>query len=119
MQWLWLVAGTVAAAELLVRLPWLDRVRALAALLRKIHRVLRSQAISDHWKERVMLAYAGRLLLLSCMVCAFVLMTLAPVFLLAVLHAPVMGLMLDPTGMAVSFVIACTYVLLRRRSKHG
>lgn len=119
MPWLWLVAGTVVAAELLVRLPWLDRVRALATLLRKIHRVLRSQAISDHWKERVMLAYAGELLRLSSMVCALMLTALAPVLLLAALHVPVMSLVLDPAGMAVSVAAACTYVTLRRRLKHG
>lgn len=50
---------TLVAVELFLRLPLAPLVRELATLLQKVTRVIRSSAISDHWKEKVLLRYAG------------------------------------------------------------
>ncbi len=52
----------IAAVELFLRLPFLPIVKAIATSARKAIRVIGSGAISDHWKERVVLRYAMAML---------------------------------------------------------
>jgi hypothetical protein len=54
---------TIVAVELFLRLPLARLVRELAAVLQKVTRVITSSAISDHWKEKVLLRYAGSIAL--------------------------------------------------------
>lgn len=51
-----------AAVELFFRLPFLAQVEAINGGALKALDVVRSRRISDHWKERVLPAYAGRIL---------------------------------------------------------
>lgn len=57
--WLLLVVAAVTASELLLRLPWWAQLNVMRGSARKSFRILRSARISDHWKERVLPAYAG------------------------------------------------------------
>ena len=54
--------GTVLAVEIALRSPLLRALRRLKVLSRKAGSVVLSQRISDHWKERVLPAYAGRIM---------------------------------------------------------
>lgn len=54
--------SALLAVELFLRLPFLARVEALGVAAMKALGVVRSQRISDHWKERVLPRYAGRIL---------------------------------------------------------
>ena len=57
-----IVLSGVAAVELFFRLPFLAQIEAINGGAMKALDVVRSRRISDHWKERVLPAYAGRIL---------------------------------------------------------
>ena len=78
MAWVLLVLGTLCVVECFIRLPLLGSSRQLLGLLGKITSVLRSSSISDHWKEKVLPVYAGKLFANSVVVFAWVVLGLMP-----------------------------------------
>jgi hypothetical protein len=83
---------------------------------------MKSDTISDHWKERAMLAYSGQMLSASLMLLAMLLLAVAPFAILAAvgtwIDMPMLALLVSGTGVLVSIAIACAYLPLRRRLKH-
>ncbi|MFA9230780.1 MAG: hypothetical protein RIR95_1897 [Pseudomonadota bacterium] len=77
MHWLRILISAIVATELLLRLPLLPAMKRATSAAQKSGRVLKSKRISDHWKERVLLAYSGRIARNSfgffAMLCAVVL----------------------------------------------
>ena len=122
MQWLLLAAATIAAVELVLRLNVAGAAHRLLVVVKKVLRTLKSDRISDHWKERAMLAYAGRMFVSSLTLLALFVAALSPVAILAVaaawLGVPLYALLMDATGIVASLVIACLYLPLRRRLRH-
>ncbi|EAU54505.1 hypothetical protein [Mariprofundus ferrooxydans] len=53
---------TLLAMEYFLRLPFLPRIRAVIRISNRVAHVLPSAVISDHWKEKVLLRYAGALM---------------------------------------------------------
>ena len=51
----------VTAVEVFLRLPVIHQVAKMMKLSRKIFSVVASKNISDHWKEKVLIRYAGSL----------------------------------------------------------
>lgn len=51
----------VSVVESVRRLPFLERAHTLVSTARRAQHVLSSKRISDHWKEKVLLRYAGRM----------------------------------------------------------
>jgi hypothetical protein len=62
MTWLLIALLSAILAELFLRLPLLARAGDVAAIGRRSLRTLRAQGASDHWKERCLLGYAGRMM---------------------------------------------------------
>jgi hypothetical protein len=123
MAWMLLVAGTLAAAELFLRLPLARTARGLLRVAGKVRRTLRSPQISDHWKEKVLLFYARQMFWASLGVFSLMLTALLPLALLAALGTGIgvdlAGRLMEPLGLLVSLAVACGYLLLRRRLQHG
>ena len=119
MAWLLLITGTILVVECFLRTPLLDCVKTLQALLGKIMSTLKSSAISDHWKEKILPVYSGQLFLLSVKLFIFVLVALAPMIVIAILadwrDIPLVSLLSSWTGIAVSTGLAVLYVVLRNR----
>src|SRR5688572_8683809 len=65
MTWALLAVATLATCEILLRLPILHHIQRAAQVAIKASRLIANPAISDHWKERVLPQYAGRLALAS------------------------------------------------------
>lgn len=122
MQWVLLAVATIAAVELVLRLDIADTVRRLLAVVRKVLRIMQSDAISDHWKERAMLAYSGQMFSASMTMLAMLLLVVSPFATLAAvgiwMDIPLFALLMSGTGILVSVAIACAYLPLRRRLKH-
>jgi hypothetical protein len=123
MAWALLVIGTLAAAELFLRLPLKRTGQGLLRLVGKAQHILRSSQISDHWKEKVLLVYARQLFLASIGIFGLMLAALLPLALLAILATGIgvdlAGRLTEPAGLVVSVAVAVGYVLLRRRVQHG
>ena len=59
--WLLVIVAAVLASEALLRLPVMAKIKGVSDASQKALRVLKSGRISDHWKERVLPAYAKRI----------------------------------------------------------
>jgi hypothetical protein len=116
--WLWLAIATIGAAELLLRLRMGDKIRRLRLVARKTQSTLKSNSISDHWKERALLAYAGRIFSLSIQSFALLLAALSPfgafIALGYWLGADAWTFLLDYRSIAATILIASVYLMVRR-----
>lgn len=122
MNYLLIVLASFIAVELFVRLPVIDQVHQLFGTTHKAGHIIAARAVSDHWKERVMLRYAREIMLSSVKLVVF--MTAA--LFCAVLPALLVRELIDPdlsiealfsswSAVAVSLVAATAYYLLRAR----
>ena len=123
MEWFLLITGTVLVVECFLRMPLLSSFQTLQTLLSRIVATLKSSAISDHWKERVLPVYAGHLCALSIKFFIFVILALAPMFIIAVLadrrDVPVVSLLSSWIGIVASTGFAIIYIVIRNRVISG
>lgn len=113
-----LIVG-VLASEIFLRLPILDRIEALSAGARRALAVIRSPSISDHWKEKAVLAYAlrsaglslaiGGLILVIALACA------VPVMAIDAFGGKAAAFLLSPVGLGVTAASSVVYALARTR----
>jgi hypothetical protein len=119
MKWLLLAIGTMLVVECFLRTSLIPSAKNLRALLEKIMVILKSSAISDHWKEKVLPVYAGRLFVLSIKLFMLVLISLAPMIVIAMLAqwrgVPLVSLLSSWIGILASSGIAVAYIVIRNR----
>lgn len=122
MPWALLAIATIAAVELVLRLDVGGTIRRLLAVVRKVLRLMKSDTISDHWKERALLAYSGQMFSASLRLLAMLLLAVSPFVVLAAvgtwMDMPLLALLVSGTGILVTIAIACAYLPLRRRLEH-
>ena len=114
-----IACGTVLACEIALRL---HPERSLSTLSRTAGRatsVLRSSAISDVWKERVLPAYSGRIMRASLVLLVSLLLIIAPLAVLAALATGslVRGgeVLLQPVPLVLMIVVGAVYIIVRRK----
>jgi hypothetical protein len=118
-SWLWVIGASCLAAELLSRLPFERTVSSMAQCAHLAGHVISSRRISDHWKERVLPAYAGRMAGHTLMLTLYF-AGLAGLVALVLLAADTItpgaaGFVTSGKGLLASFAAATAYYLLRRR----
>lgn len=116
--WILVIAAALLASEAFLRLPIMSRIGTVAATSQKAMKVLKSDRISDHWKERVLPAYALRIgqgsVIFFVLLCA----GLLPVVLAGLLYSG--GLwawseqLMRPVVIAVLCVVSLGYIWLRQ-----
>ena len=120
MDWLFLIAGAVCFVEIFLRLNSLARIRELNQLLHKVTRVIRSPAISDHWKEIVLPSYALQLFKLSLLIFAILVASCGGFLILGLVSNFLGGQFVDLStsvkGITVCTIAALAYASLRGRS---
>ncbi|KAA9132661.1 sulfotransferase [Marinihelvus fidelis] len=80
-------AACIAAVELFLRWPFIARIEAVNRVSHRVLDTVRSERISDHWKEQVLPRYAGRILLASLQLAGLLVLWLAAVSAVYVLVA--------------------------------
>lgn len=114
-----MIVATVAAVEFFFRLPFLERVRDLSGLVAKTVHTVRSPRISDHWKEKVLLAYSGKLMATSILLFLMILVIMVPVAIaggIGVLTSwPVAERFASLAGVGLSVLVAFGYLFVRRQ----
>ncbi len=114
-----LIVSTFIVAELFIRLPIIDSVRRSSVIAAKSAILIRADKISDHWKERVLPAYAGALFLQTLRLSAMIALAFAPVLVaLAIsqlVNVPLMSLFVSIPGMVLSVTVAAAYAFVRLR----
>lgn len=119
MHWMLLFIGTIIVVECFIRLPIGENAKRMLDTVGKISRTIRSPRISDHWKERVLPAYAGQLFKTSIGLFALVCLALLPMMAIGLAaHAAglsFMAFMTTVTAILGSTFFAIVYVLIRKR----
>ena len=115
-----IVAATVIACEIALRLPLVTSVATMSATAGRALRVMRAPRVSDHWKERILPAYAGRLLKASLLLLASVLGIVLPVVLVVTLATGSLAetgvVSLRPVPLGLMIAGWAGYLALRRRA---
>lgn len=118
-SWLWVIGASCLVAELFARLPFGPVVSRMARCGAQASRIVASRRISDHWKEKVMPGYAMRMgrhtLTLALYFVLLAALAGAVLFAAEAVAPDAARLLTSAAGLAVSFVVALVYYLLRRR----
>ena len=119
MNWFLLLLGTLGVVEAFLFLPFMDKVRELGKLAGKIARILKSSSISDHWKEKILPAYASTLFWLSMTLFVLLLVAFLPIIIVAFageyFGVPVIETLSGLVGILVSTGVAIGYLFIRKR----
>lgn len=116
----WLLAAILCAllVELALRLPFVVIVDGMRKLSSKAMHVVREKAVSDHWKEKAMGAYARSTFKLTMKLAALLALVLAVAYVLVLAFDRLSGgfqfFILAWPGLVFSFVFACIYLVTRR-----
>jgi len=122
-NYLLLIIAAIAASELLLRLPVLHQVQKITSVTRKSAATIRSNRISDHWKERVLPAYS--LHMGGCSILFFLLLCMVALpVILAGFVAPDgmerwLSMLLQPVPILILCASSLLYILARTRLARG
>ncbi|MGK0170237.1 MAG: hypothetical protein ACI9W2_001962 [Gammaproteobacteria bacterium] len=113
------LTATLVACELARRLPFGGILLRIFGLLGNSVRVIRSRAISDHWKEKVLVAYAWRTAVSTVMLVLMMAVIVTPFLLIGFIaeggFAALAALTLSTKFLLGATVIAVGYVFVRRK----
>lgn len=118
MIWIFALLFTATIVEIFVRLPLKSSLSAINDVASKSFYLVRSESISDHWKEKAMAAYA-RSMFLATLKLGFLLLVVLIAGSLLLLLAGFFGLnlwgfLLSWLGILFSVVVAFLYLSLRK-----
>lgn len=123
MNWFLTFILCVPLVELVLRLPFAGLLGVLSNAGAKAAHVVRSREISDHWKEKVLGAYAQMTFVASLKLAAFLAIVLGVAAFLVVglehFFGGFQSFVLDWSGIGACLVFASFYVVLRRKVFHG
>jgi hypothetical protein len=121
----WLLAAVlcVVLVEIAVRLPFAPVMADVSRTGVRSMRVLRSSRISDHWKEKVMLAYSGRMFRASMRLAGILIVLFGIAALIVWGFDAISGgffhFMLSWQGILATLVLASLYFVARKRIVHA
>ncbi len=117
MTWILTAVLCIILVELVIRIPFPKVLSEISVVTRKAFHILGAKSVSDHWKEKVMLAYAISLFT-STMKLAGFLVTLGAVAILLIFIFKSLGvsigdLLVSWGGILFSIVVAIVYSKIR------
>lgn len=125
-DWQLLVLSSGVSVGTVMSLNLFEHAKAMNGVPEKVLRVVRAQGISDHWKEKVLLGYARKLLRESATVLVLLFVAISPFFLSSIISGLVDSEFLDLVeslpGIFVSTVSAILFAKLfsmRKRKDYG
>lgn len=117
MQWLLAALAGIAFVELLLRLPFFPTLGKFGRLLSRVSAVIRSERISDHWKEKVLPRYAFSMLRATLIVAACLIAAFLPFMVCAaiaqMIGVPFLAFSMSWLGIAFITLVALAYAKLR------
>ena len=123
MNWFLTAILCVLLVELALRLPFADVVAGVSKSGGRAVRVVRAKAVSDHWKEKALAAYAQTTFLSSIKLAGLlvVLLTIAAVLVAALeqISGGFQSFILGWRGIGFSIVFASLYLTVRKLIVHG
>jgi hypothetical protein len=117
MVWLLVALASIGFVEVLLRLPFRGLLFQLKMVVIKVRRVVLSPRISDHWKEKVLLAYAFAMLKTSVLLFGCLILGTFPLAAAVLvgrsLSVDVPGLLSSWLGVLFATLVAVGYVKVR------
>ena len=117
MNWILTTILAVVLVELVVRLPLKSIISDVKTVSQKAVKLIRSQLISDHWKEKALLAYSGALLKstlkLASVLIAIVVLAITVITIFNLVGLNIISFLTSMTGIVFSVIVAIAYVSLR------
>ena len=104
----------ILAVEIFIRLNFLSLLDSILKVTKKVTYVIPQNNISDHWKERVIPAYALRIMKYSLQIIMILLLILSLFLIADFFFNDFLALTLSLTGIVESIVFAFGYVYLRK-----
>jgi hypothetical protein len=118
LNWVLTVVLCALLVEVALRLPFLPVLRALSRASGKAVQVIRTSAISDHWKEKAVAAYARITFLSTLQLAGFLVVLLGPAVVVVIAFDHVWSgfedFILGWLGIGCSVVAATGYYWLRK-----
>ena len=113
-----LIVTLVAAVEIFQVSKFLYRVNLMLIFTKKVLNVLRSERISDHWKERIIPTYAWRLMKLAIQLLMIIMFIFTIFFVADVYLDGFIEITLSLSGLFVSMIFVMMYSWVRRSFKN-
>ena len=111
---LFLLLVCILSVEVFIRLNFLSHLDSILKVTKKVTFVIPKSNISDHWKEKVIPAYALRIMKYSLQILLILLFILSLFFVADYFFNDFLALTLSLIGIIESIVFAFGYVYLRR-----
>ncbi len=121
----WLLSAVLCAllVEIAVRLPFSANIAGVNRSGRRALRAVRSNSVSDHWKEKAMLAYAGMMFSCSLKLAGWLLFLGAGAVLLIITFDQISrgfsSFIVSWQGIGLSIVFASLYLAVRKLLIHA
>lgn len=104
----------ILSAEVFIRLNFLSFLDSILKLTKKVTYVIPKNNISDHWKEKVIPAYALRIMKYSLQILLILLLIMSLFFITDFFFNDFLALTLSLIGIIESMVFVFVCVFLRR-----
>ncbi len=104
----------IASVEVLIKLDFLSHLDSILKVTKKVIYVIRQNNISDHWKEKIIPAYALMIMKYSLQILQILLVLTSLFFITGLFYNNFLAFTLSLIGIIESMVIAFGYVYLRR-----
>ena len=118
MTWILTAVLCIILIELVVRIPLPAVISEIGVVIRKALHILGAKSVSDHWKEKVMLAYAGSLFTSTMKLAGFLVAAGAVaallIFVFDFFGTKIGEFIVSWVGILFSFVVAAVYLRLRK-----
>lgn len=120
MIWLLVAVAIIAVVEAFLFLPFVERVKRIWSSYSKAVRTISSRQISDHWKEKVLVAYAASIFSESITVLIILGLAISPI-LAAIFAGTFLGLdvyraLMSIEGILFTCVFSLLYLLVRGKA---
>ena len=123
MIWVFLGLASFLASELFLRLPILSCFKTASQTARKSASTISNKAISDHWKEMILPAYAGRIAKNSVLGLVYLLLALTPFLVIGLFMegglSALSQLMLSLPVLLFVMVLSLGYIWIRSKGGDG
>ena len=104
----------ILSVEVFIRLNFLSYLDSILKVIRKVTYVIPNNNISDHWKEKVIPAYALRIMKYSLQILLILLLIMSLLFITDLFYNNFLVFTLSLIGIIESMVLAFGYVYLRK-----
>ena len=117
MTWILTTIFCIVLVEIVIRIPFLKVLLEINTISRKALFALGAKSVSDHWKEKVMLAYAGLLFSSTMKLAGFMIVigvtAILLIFLFDFFGVTIVDFIVSWVGILFSLVVATVYFKIR------